>query len=163
MPRPYLVWWCSVFAPAPTFAASWTRCDWAHLCTVNPERIDPLHTVGITPDRPPPYWGWGAIPDQYGRTWDGDDGETPPPPDPSWPTYRPFTPAGDRATDRPSACGWFCSTIPRWMLSGLRSVTASTWRTPSTPYVTPWLLRRSPRTRSATSSSVPTGPETCSK
>jgi len=56
--------------------------DWAHLCTVNPERIDPLHTVGITPDRPMPYWGWGAIPDQYGRTWDGDDGETPPPPDP---------------------------------------------------------------------------------
>ena len=56
--------------------------DWAHLCTVNPERIDPLHTVGITPDRPTPYWGWGAIPDQYGRTWDGDDGETPPPPDP---------------------------------------------------------------------------------
>jgi hypothetical protein len=50
--------------------------------TVNPERIDPLHTVGITPDRPMPYWGWGAIPDQYGRTWDGDDGETPPPPDP---------------------------------------------------------------------------------
>jgi len=56
--------------------------DWAHLCTVNPERIDTLHTVGITPDRPTPYWGWGAIPDQYGRTWDGDDGETPPPPDP---------------------------------------------------------------------------------
>ncbi len=29
-----------------------------------------------------PYWGWGVIPDQYGRTWDGDDGETPPPSDP---------------------------------------------------------------------------------
>ncbi len=56
--------------------------DWAHLCTLNPERIDPLNTVGITPDRPMPYWGWGAIPDQYGRTWDGDDGDTPPPPDP---------------------------------------------------------------------------------
>jgi len=53
--------------------------DWAHLCTVSPERIDPLHTVGITPERPMPYWGWGVIPDQYGRTWDGDDGETPPP------------------------------------------------------------------------------------
>jgi len=53
--------------------------DWAHLCTVNPERIDPLQTVGITPERSMPYWGWGVIPDQYGRTWDGDDGETPPP------------------------------------------------------------------------------------
>ncbi len=56
--------------------------DWAHLCTLSPERIDPLHTVGITPDRPMPYWGWGVIPDQYGRAWDGDDGETRPPPDP---------------------------------------------------------------------------------
>jgi len=51
-------------------------------CRRSPERIDPLQTVGITPERPMPYWGWGVIPDQYGRTWDGDDGETPPPPDP---------------------------------------------------------------------------------
>lgn len=56
--------------------------NWARLCTVGPERIDPLDTLGITPDRPMPYWGWGSIPDQYGRRWDGDDGETPPPPDP---------------------------------------------------------------------------------
>ncbi len=55
---------------------------WAHLCTVGPERIDPLDTLGTTPDRPMPYWGWGSIPDQYGRRWDGDDSETPPPPDP---------------------------------------------------------------------------------
>jgi len=25
---------------------------------------------------PHPYWGWGSIPDQYGRAWDGDDGES---------------------------------------------------------------------------------------
>ncbi len=56
--------------------------NWAHLCTVGPERIDPLDTLGIIPDRPMPYWGWGGIPDQYGRRWDGDDGETPPPADP---------------------------------------------------------------------------------
>jgi hypothetical protein len=56
--------------------------DWAHLCTVGAERIDPLDTLGITPDRPMPYWGWGSIPDQYGRTWDGDDGDTAPPPNP---------------------------------------------------------------------------------
>ncbi|MDQ2737942.1 MAG: plasmid pRiA4b ORF-3 family protein [Actinomycetota bacterium] len=56
--------------------------NWAHLCTVGAERIDPLDTLGITPDRPMPYWGWGSIPDQYGRTWDGDDGETAPPPNP---------------------------------------------------------------------------------
>ena len=56
--------------------------DWAHLCTVGPERIEPLDTLGTTPDRPMPYWGWGSIPDRYGRRWDGDDGETPPPLDP---------------------------------------------------------------------------------
>lgn len=50
--------------------------DWAHLCTVAEVRIDPLETLGIVPDRPLPYWGWGSIPDQYGRRWDGDDGES---------------------------------------------------------------------------------------
>ncbi len=44
---------------------------------------------------------------------------------------------------RRSACGRFRSTSPRWMLSGLRSATTSTWPTPSTPYATPWSLRRS--------------------
>ena len=28
------------------------------------------------------YWGWGSLPDQYGRRFDEDDGETPVPPDP---------------------------------------------------------------------------------
>ncbi len=50
--------------------------DWAHLCTLADERIDPLQTLGIVPTRPLPYWGWGSIPDQYGRRFDGDDGET---------------------------------------------------------------------------------------
>jgi hypothetical protein len=53
--------------------------DWAHLCTVAPQRIDPLHTRGITPHEPTAYWGWGELPDQYGRRWNGDDGATKPP------------------------------------------------------------------------------------
>jgi hypothetical protein len=56
--------------------------DWTHLCTVAPSRIDPLDTLGTLPERPLPYWGWGDIPDQYGRRFDADDGETPLPPDP---------------------------------------------------------------------------------
>lgn len=55
---------------------------WAHLCTVGPERIDPLETVGIKPRVPTPYFGWGSLPDQYGRRWDADDGESSPPYDP---------------------------------------------------------------------------------
>jgi hypothetical protein len=53
--------------------------DWAHLCTVAQQRIDPVDTLGITPPAPAAYWGWGDLPDQYGRRWNGDDGETKPP------------------------------------------------------------------------------------
>lgn len=56
--------------------------DWAHLCTVGPERIDPDEALGIRPDAPLPFFGWGSIPDQYGRRWDGDDGESRRPPNP---------------------------------------------------------------------------------
>jgi len=56
--------------------------DWTHLCTVAPERVDPLSQLGIIPEAPLPYWGWGQIPDQYGRRFDADDGEGPLPPDP---------------------------------------------------------------------------------
>ncbi len=31
--------------------------------------------LGFTPETPLPYGGWGWIPDQYGRRWDGDDGD----------------------------------------------------------------------------------------
>ena len=58
---------------------------WAHLCTVAAGRIDPLEELGIVPDAPLPYWGWGELPDQYGRRWDGDDGETRPPKRPAPP------------------------------------------------------------------------------
>jgi len=66
--------------------------DWAHLCTVGPERIDPVETLGILPDRPLPYWGWGDIPDQYRRRWDGDDGESPRPKDPTCTDLPPLRP-----------------------------------------------------------------------
>jgi hypothetical protein len=51
--------------------------NWVHRCVVGERKIDPLDELGIVPDKPLPYWGWGSIPDQYGRTWAGDDGEKP--------------------------------------------------------------------------------------
>ena len=55
--------------------------DWAHLCTVGAQQIDPVEVLGIQPDMPLAYQGWGGIPDQYGRRWDDDDGESPLPMD----------------------------------------------------------------------------------
>ena len=66
--------------------------DWAHLCTVGDSPLHPGETVGSVPDRPLPYFGWGAIPDQYGREWGADDGETPPPPDPELRDLPPLRP-----------------------------------------------------------------------
>ena len=56
--------------------------DWQHLCTVDPERVDPEQQCGITRAAPVAYWGWGAVPDQYGRRFADDDGDGPVPPDP---------------------------------------------------------------------------------
>ncbi len=66
--------------------------NWAHLCTIGPERIDPTETLGIVPGDPLPYWGWGDIPDQYRRRWDGDDGEHPQPEDPECKDLPPLQP-----------------------------------------------------------------------
>lgn len=66
--------------------------DWTHLCTVAPTRIDPLDQVGSVPDTPLPYWEWGAIPDQYGREFDGDDGDTDLAPDPELTDLPPLRP-----------------------------------------------------------------------
>jgi hypothetical protein len=77
--------------------------DWAHLCTVGPQRLDPLDTLGIVPERPLPYWGWGEIPDQYRRQWDGDDGESEMPKDPGLkdlPSLRPSWGTGRRSERR---------------------------------------------------------------
>jgi hypothetical protein len=56
--------------------------SWMHVCTVGDHHIDPLESLGIVPADPLPYFGWGDIPDQYGRRWHEDDGESPLPPDP---------------------------------------------------------------------------------
>lgn len=58
---------------------------WIDRCVVGEQKIDPVEVLGIRPSVPMPYWGWGSIPDQYGRRWDGDDGEHPMPPRPAQP------------------------------------------------------------------------------
>lgn len=77
--------------------------DWAHLCTVGAQRIDPVSALGTLPDKPLPYWGWGDIPDQYRRRWDGDDGESPEPTGPGLadlPPLRPHWGSGSRPPRR---------------------------------------------------------------
>lgn len=59
--------------------------DWTHRCVVAEEKIDPVEVLGIRPKVPLPYWGWGTIPDQYGRRWLADDGQSRPPRRPSRP------------------------------------------------------------------------------
>jgi hypothetical protein len=77
--------------------------DWTHLCTVGEARVDPLETLGVVPATPLPYWGWGDIPDQYDRRWDGDDGESPTPPDPGLSDLPPLRPGwGPEAVRWPS-------------------------------------------------------------
>ncbi len=44
------------------------------------------------PSTPLPYWGWGSIPDQYGRRFDEDDGESPVPADPRLADLPPLRP-----------------------------------------------------------------------
>jgi hypothetical protein len=55
--------------------------SWHHLCVVEDRRIDPLEVLGIVPAKPLPFWGWGELPDQYGRRWLDDDGDSRPPAD----------------------------------------------------------------------------------
>ena len=49
---------------------------WIHRCVVGEVKVDPLEVLGVRPEVPVPYWGWGSIPDQYGRRWETDDGES---------------------------------------------------------------------------------------
>ena len=73
--------------------------DWTYLCTVGPDRVDPEEELGIVPHVPLAFWGWGAIPDQYGRRWDGDDGEARLPRDPRGADLPPLRPGwGPSAT-----------------------------------------------------------------
>ena len=54
--------------------------------------IAPLDALGIIPALPLSHWGWGNIPDQYGRRWAGDDGESPPPANPGVSDLPPLRP-----------------------------------------------------------------------
>ncbi len=74
--------------------------NWTHRCLVQEEKVDPLEVLGLRPDAPMPYWGWGSVPDQYGRRWAGDDGQSraprrPDQPHPmllhTWPAQEPGT------------------------------------------------------------------------
>lgn len=58
---------------------------WTHRCVVKEAKLDPIEVLGIRPAVPLPYWGWGSIPDQYGRRWATDDGESPVPVKPDRP------------------------------------------------------------------------------
>lgn len=72
-----------VLTPGQEFRYTFDLGDnWAHRCTVTAGGLDPIDTLGIEPDKPLAFFGWGIVPDQYGRLWLGDDGETPPPPPP---------------------------------------------------------------------------------
>ena len=65
---------------------------WAHLCTVGTERADPVAAYGVVPSRPVAIFGWGDLPDQYGRRWQGDDGQSAVPPNPRGSDLPPILP-----------------------------------------------------------------------
>jgi hypothetical protein len=69
--------------PSEQFAFMFDFGDgWTHLCTVHPDRVDPEDRYGSIPESAVPIWGWGSLPDQYGRRWRDDEGDSPMPPDP---------------------------------------------------------------------------------
>jgi Plasmid pRiA4b ORF-3-like protein len=60
---------CREVKPGDEFTFTFDFGDnWRHLCTVGPEKADPIEQYGEKPVRPVAIWGWGSIPDQYGRT-----------------------------------------------------------------------------------------------
>lgn len=73
---------------------------WHHICTVGDERIDPVDALGVTPLAPVPLWGWGDLPDQYGRRFTDDDGESELPPNPKRTDLPPFFPWWGDGPDR---------------------------------------------------------------
>jgi hypothetical protein len=76
----------SEVSPGDQFAFEFDFGDgWEHLCTVGPDLVDPAQVYGAVPERPVSYFGWGDLPDQYGRRWADDDGESEPSPQPDPP------------------------------------------------------------------------------
>ncbi len=86
---------CRLLSPGHQFAFEFDFGDsWQHLCTVHTRLVDPEEAWGAVPDRPVSYFGWGDLPDQYGRTWQDDDGSGtwPQPPDPPTSDLPPLLP-----------------------------------------------------------------------
>jgi hypothetical protein len=75
--------------------------EWAHRCEVGSHKVDPLEIYGQMPEAPMVTFGWGDLPDQYGRRWAGDDGQSPLPPAPA----------------QPDPMSWFTwPNVPTWAL-----------------------------------------------
>ena len=73
---------------------------WAHLCTVGDKEVDPRGVLGLVPNVPMAYFGRGNIPDQYGRAWEGEGGESALPSDPELTYLSPLQPGwGPRPLD----------------------------------------------------------------
>jgi hypothetical protein len=76
--------------------------EWVHRCTVVDAHVDPVDVWGGAPERPTSVDGWGSLPDQYGRLWETDDGDSdePPPPAAADPMLSHDWPAGQPADSR---------------------------------------------------------------
>lgn len=104
---------------------------WEHLCTVGPAKVDPHEVYGAVPTRPAVIDGWGVLPDQHGRAFEGDDGETPPPPAPDPPTsdlppllhgWGPWDPPDRVADDRTVLQAILAPRMRDWDLTALREL-----------------------------------------
>lgn len=92
--------------------------EWVHRCEMEPRKVDPVETLGIEPEAPMACFGWGDLPDQYGRRWDGDDGQEPPSAPAELDPMRVFT--------WPDVPGWaLASTSPALTFDDLRALRAA--------------------------------------
>ena len=104
--------------PGEQFAYTFDLGDnWQHLCTVAPQRADPLETLGIIPVGPLPCWGWATSPTSTAAAGTATTAAAPCPRAPAgWLTSRQSCPGGD-----PAGHG-----ERRHLLTAARSATA-TW------------------------------------
>jgi hypothetical protein len=103
--------------PGEQFAYTFDLGDnWQHLCTVAPQRADPLETLGIIPDKPLPCWGWATSPTSTAAGGTATTAAAPcPRPPTGWLTSRQSCPGGDPGGH----------SQPRHLLTAARSATAT--------------------------------------
>lgn len=108
----------SILEPGQQFAYEFDLGDgWEHLCTVAPERVDPLEVYGTEPESPAVIFGWGDLPDQHGARWADDDGQREPPaqPDPPLSDLPPIMPHwGDWTPPTPGESAGWLSPMRDW-------------------------------------------------